>query len=101
MTAPECMPEVRDELVTLLDNGEAIWMDSGLSEFKVVEVERVRAALAAHDRLIEADVGERIAAAIHDAKPPHMTRDYTPVDAAYDNCARIARAVATGGEGGQ
>lgn len=30
--------------------------------------------------------------AIHAAKPKHLTRDYTPVDAAYDACANICRA---------
>lgn len=44
---------------------------------------------------VRAEHGERIAVAIHEAKPKHFTRDYTPVDAAYDNCARIARAGGT------
>lgn len=47
--------------------------------------------LAAHDAKARADERERIAQAIQRAKPPHLTRDYTPVDAAYDTAARIAR----------
>ncbi len=43
---------------------------------------------------IKAEHGEFIAQAIQAARPPHMTRDYTPVDQAYDNAARIARAAA-------
>ena len=46
------------------------------------------------ERIIAARLGEqreRIAEAIHAAKPRHLTRDYTPVDQAYDNAARIAR----------
>lgn len=38
-----------------------------------------------------AEERERIARAIHAAKPRHLTRDYTPVDQAYDEAARIAR----------
>lgn len=34
---------------------------------------------------------EQIAQAIQRAKPPHSTREYTDVDAAYDGAAYIAR----------
>lgn len=34
---------------------------------------------------------ETIARDIHAAKPEHITRDYTRVDQAYDDAARVAR----------
>jgi hypothetical protein len=55
------------------------------------ESDAFKRLLAAHDAKARADERERIAQAIQRAKPPHLTRDYTPVDAAYDTAARIAR----------
>lgn len=34
----------------------------------------------------------QVARDIQAAKPPHVTRNYTPIDMAYDDAARIARA---------
>jgi hypothetical protein len=39
----------------------------------------------------QVDPREQIARAIQAAKPKHITRDYTPVDQAYDHAARVAR----------
>ena len=45
------------------------------------------AMLAAVEPLIRA----RLARDVQAGCPAHITRDYTPVDAAYDNAARIVR----------
>jgi hypothetical protein len=72
---------------TLCDDGSGFDHGSERAARAVLASDWLAARVAA---AVEAE-RERIAQAIQAAKPPHITRDYTPVDAAYDTAARIAR----------
>lgn len=53
--------------------------------------ERATAALLAAQPAWEAWLREKVAREINRAKPSHFTRDYTPVDQAWDQAAKVAR----------
>ena len=78
------------ELLDGVDEGDP-FEERALVPQQPVELGRVVVAEPApeHEQMARRDDRGRVE--LQRAKPPHLTRDYTPVDAAYDTAARIAR----------
>jgi hypothetical protein len=85
----ETLAEVLAEAIRSVTD---LW-DEPLDE--VHDIPPIVNAILAEARIVQARAGEgalreRIAREIQAAKPFHPTRNYTPVDEAYDRAARIA-----------
>lgn len=84
----ETLARIETEVMEIIDPDGYGWASGDAPSVREV-IDAILASQWLADR--DAATGERIAREIQSACPPHITRDYTPVDAAYDNAARIAR----------